>query len=91
VNAVNPHRFFESLSIPSEPVFCPGCGKELGRRPKLFFEDIKRRLTGEGAPSAPVRVLDDSGHPLDLGHNRYVYLCAECAKRWREHDQTLDA
>lgn len=70
------------ITPPAELVFCPGCGKELGRRPELFFEDIKRHATGQGVVSDPVSVLDDDGRSIELGPGRYIYLCAEYAKRW---------
>lgn len=73
--------------IPDELVFCPGCGKELGRRPKILFEEI----SDQGATNGPIRAHDDKGHPLDLGQGRYIYVCPECAKRWSEHDRTPDA
>lgn len=77
--------------VPDELVFCPGCGKELGRRPTLLFEDIKHRQTGRGIASESVRVLDNDGHTIELGPGRYVYLCAKCAKRWIEPNHKLDA
>jgi hypothetical protein len=84
-----------SDDLPDEPVFCPGCGEELGRRQHLFVEDVKSALkswSGESIASEVIRVQDDRKQPVEIGPGpRYLYLCAECAEQWLEPESAQDA
>jgi hypothetical protein len=73
-----------AYEIPSEPVYCPGCGKELGKRPELLW-DWMRSPAGQEVAGKPVHLNDGTGQPIRIGSSsRWLYLCADCAGRWFE-------